>query len=142
MLQTWPRPKRITCVLGCCVIYGVVTSRHHTCIGHVTFFYKRPASASFEALFHSFIFCELLVRTPGSPLSAACDWCLMRVGRDTSSASLGWSVLPSSVIIVLALVNSTVPHGGLWYLNKTWECHPAPCQYRFHRTAVPFGWCL
>ena len=36
----------------------------------------------------------------------ACGWCLMGVGHNTSSASLGWSLLPSTVIIVLALINS------------------------------------
>ena len=41
-----------------------------------------------------------------------CGWCLTRVGRDTSSASLGWSLLPSTVIIVLALVNIAVSPVG------------------------------
>ena len=36
----------------------------------------------------------------------------MRVGHDASSASLGWSLLPSTVIIVLALVNSAVSPAG------------------------------
>ena len=71
-------------------------------------------------------------------MSAAYGWCLTRVGRYSSSTSLGWSLLPSSVIIVLALVNSAVSHRGLRYLNETWECCPTPCQYHFHRTAVPF----
>ena len=35
-------------------------------------------------------------------------WCLTLVGHDASSASQGWSLLPSTVIIVLVLVNSTV----------------------------------
>ena len=39
-------------------------------------------------------------------------WCLMHVGRDVSSTSLGWSLLPSTVIIVLALFNSTVFPAG------------------------------
>ena len=127
------------------VVYGTVmswvTSQHHMCSGHVTFFYKRLAGTLFDALFHSFSSCELLVHTPGLPLSAACGWCLMCVGHDVSSVSPGWNLLPSSVIIVLALVNNTMSHRGLWYLNETWECHPTPCQYHFHRTAVPFGWC-
>ena len=59
-------------------------------------------------------------------MSPAYGWCLTRVGRDTSSASLGWSLLPSSVIIVLALVNSAVSHRGLRYLNETRECTPLP----------------
>ena len=37
-----------------------------------------------------------------------CGWCLMHVGRDVSSISPGWSLLPSTVIIVLALVNRAV----------------------------------
>ena len=54
------------------------------------------------------------VRSSGLPLPPAYGWCLTRVGRDASSTSLGWSLLPSSVIIVLALVNSTVsPEGDL-----------------------------
>ena len=36
----------------------------------------------------------------------------MHVGHDTSSTSLSWSLLPSSVFIVLALVNSDVSHRG------------------------------
>ena len=52
----------------------------------------------------------------------------MRVGGDTSSASLGWSLLPSTVIIVLVLVNSAVsPAGTPKYLNETQECHSTPC---------------
>ena len=39
-------------------------------------------------------------------------WCLTRVGRDVSSTSPGWSLLPSSVIIVLALVHRAVSHRG------------------------------
>ena len=145
VLRTRPRPKPITCFrtlchLWCCDIMGVAW--HHMCSGHVTFVYKRMAGALFEALFCSFSSCKLSVRTPGLPLSTACGWCLMRVGCNASSTSPGWSLLPSSVIIVLALVSSAMSHGGLWYFNETLECHPAPCQYRFHRTAVPFGWCL
>ena len=41
-----------------------------------------------------------------------CGWCLTRVGHDASSASLGWSLLPSTVIIVLTLVNSAVSPAG------------------------------
>ena len=42
-------------VFGCYVVYGTVTSCvtswHCTCIGHVTFYYKRSAGTSFWALF-------------------------------------------------------------------------------------------
>ena len=41
-----------------------------------------------------------------------CGWCLTRVGCNASSVSPGWSLLPSTVIIVLALVNSTVSPVG------------------------------
>ena len=52
----------------------------------------------------------------------------MRVGHDMSSVSSGWSLLPLTVIIVLALVNSAVPPvGTLKYLNETRECHSTPC---------------
>ena len=102
-----------------------ITAPH--CISHMTFCYKRSADASLWALGLWFI------HLSGSPLSPVCGWCLTRVGRDASSASPGWSLLPSNIIIVLALVNR--------YLNETQECCLTPCQYRFHRTAVPFGWC-
>ena len=36
----------------------------------------------------------------------------MHAGHDVSSASPGWSLLPSNLIIVLALVNSTVSPAG------------------------------
>ena len=39
-------------------------------------------------------------------------WGLTHVGRNASSASLGWSLLPSTVIIVLAMVNSAVSPVG------------------------------
>ena len=41
-----------------------------------------------------------------------CGWCLTLVGHDASSASPGWSLLPSTVIIVLAWVNSAVSPAG------------------------------
>ena len=49
------RVRSMSLVLGCYIIYGVVTSsvmsQHRMCSGHVTFFYKRLAGASFWALF-------------------------------------------------------------------------------------------
>ena len=36
----------------------------------------------------------------------------MHIGCDASSASPGWSLLPSNVIIVLAMVNSAVSPAG------------------------------
>ena len=39
-------------------------------------------------------------------------WCPTRVGHDMSSVSLGWSLLPSTVFIMLALVNMTVSPAG------------------------------
>ena len=52
----------------------------------------------------------------------------MRVGHNASSASPGWSLLPLTVIIALALVNSTVsPAGTFKYLNKTQEYCSTPC---------------
>ena len=113
-----------------------VMSWPRICTGHMIGCYKRSA-----LLARGTLSSRPLVHPSGSPLSPAYGWCLTRVGHDMSSASLGWSLLPSSVIIVLALVNSTMSPGGLRYLNKTQECCPTPCQYCFHRTAVPFGWC-
>ena len=58
------------------------------------------------------------VLSSGLPLAPAYGWCPTRVGRDASSASPGWSLLPSSVLIVLALVNSDVPHRGTWVSQR------------------------
>ena len=96
-------------------VTSCVMSWHCTCTGHMTFSYKKLVDASFEALFGSFgsfWFVGLLVHPPGSPLSPAYGWCLTRVGRNASSASPDWSLLPSSIIIVLALVNNAVSPKG------------------------------
>ena len=45
-------------------------------------------------------------------------WCPMHVGCDASSLSLGWSLPPSIVLIVLALVNSVVLHRGTWVSQR------------------------
>ena len=55
-----------------------------------------------------------LVHPSGSPLAPAHGWCPTRAGHDASSVSPGWSLLPSSILIVLALVNSDIPHLGTW----------------------------
>ena len=139
--------RSVLLVFGCYVIWGggammsCVMSRHCMCTSHVTFCYKRSVDTSFGTLLAFWPF-WLLVRPSGLPLSPMYSWCLTHVGRDASSASPGWSLLPSSVFIVLALVNRVCPTRGLRYLNETRECCPAPCQYCFHRTAVPFSWCL
>ena len=49
-------------------------------------------------------------------------WCPMRVGHDASSMSPGWSLPPSSVLIVLALVNSDVPRRGTWLSQLPQDC--------------------
>ena len=94
-------------------VTSCVMSWHRTCTGHVTFYYKRSANASFEALLaHLALGSRQLVHPSGSSLSPMYGWCLTCVGFDMSSASPGWSLLPSSVIIVLALVNSAVSPKG------------------------------
>ena len=109
--------SKVHCLIfGRYVVYGAVTScvmsQCHTCTGHMTFYYKRLASALFSALFGSSRFIRLLVHPSGSPLSPAYSWCLTHVGCDASSMSLDWSLLPSSIVIVLALVNSSVSPKG------------------------------
>ena len=103
------RVQSMSLVFGCYVIYGAMTSCvmswHHTFTGHVTFCYKRSASAPFWAFW-------LLASPSGSPLSPAYGWCLMYVGHDASSTSPGWSLLPSSIVIVLALVDSALSPMG------------------------------
>ena len=84
-----------------------VTSQLCTCTGHMIICYKRLALLALGALGS-----RPLVHPSGLPLSPASGWCLMRVGHDTSSMSPGWSLLPSSVIIVLALVNSAMSPRG------------------------------
>ena len=83
-------------------------SQHCMCIGHMTFYYKRSADASVGVL----ACCSSIHQVRLYHQRPTYGWCLMRVGRDTSSMSPGWSLLPSIVIIVLALVNSTVSPAG------------------------------
>ena len=84
-----------------------------TCTGHMTFCYKRSADASFEALGALLALGSWPLVRPFIRFALAThSWCLMCVGRNASSTSLGWSLLPSSVIIVLALVNSAVSPKG------------------------------
>ena len=87
-----------------------VISQCHMCMGHMTCWYKRSDIISFWALLLCWLLLLRLVL--GSPLAPPYGWCPMRVGCDASSVSPGWSLLPSSVFIVLALVNSNVPHRG------------------------------
>ena len=83
-------------------------SQHRMCIGHVTFYYKR----STDALVGVLTCCLSIHQVRIYHQRPTCGWCLMRVGRDPSSVSPGWSLLPSIVIIVLALVNSAVSPAG------------------------------
>ena len=84
-----------------------VTARLRMCTGHMISCYKRSALLALEALSS-----RPLVHPSGLPLSPVYGWCLTCIGCDTSSASPGWSLLPSSIIIVLALVNSTMSPRG------------------------------
>ena len=80
---------------------------------HVTFNYKRSDDASFWALFGSFALVapatHLVLCLSMAPASG---WCPKHVGHDASNASPHWNLLPSSIFIVLALVNSDVSHWG------------------------------
>ena len=85
-------------------VISYVTSQHCMCIGHMTFAIKGLLMPCSRLLaFGSSIRQVCLYHQ--RPMSG---WCLMRVGCNVSSASPGWSLLPSNVIIVLALVNSAV----------------------------------
>ena len=110
------------------LLNGTVTSHVmswcHMCIGHMTFYYKRSTDTSVGVL----ACCSSIHQVWLYHQRPVCGWCLIRVGRNTSSVSLGWSLLPLTVIIVLALVNSAVsPAGTLKYLDKTRECCSTPC---------------
>ena len=85
-------------------VMSYVMSECHTCIGHVTFHYKRSANTSVGVL----ACCLSIRQVQLYHQRPTGGWCLTRVGRDTSNAFLGWSLLPSTVIIVLAMVNSAV----------------------------------
>ena len=89
-------------------VMSCVMSQHCTYTSHITFCYKRSANTSFKV----FWLFWLLVHPSGLPLSPTYGWCLTCVGRDMSSASLGCSLLSSSIFIVLALVNSAMSHRG------------------------------
>ena len=95
-----------------------------TCIGHVTIYYKRATNA----LVGVFACCSSIHQVRLYHQRPACGWCLIHVGRNASSTSPGGSLLPSTVIIVLAFVNSTMsPAGTPKYLNETRECCSTPC---------------
>ena len=81
-------------------------SQHCTCIGHMTFYYKWSANASVQGS------CLLFVHLSGLTLSPETHRWLVPIGRDTSRVSPAWSLLPSTVIIVLALVNSAMSQAG------------------------------
>ena len=89
-------------------VTSCVTSQHCMCIGHVTFHYIR----STDALVGVLACCSSVCQVQLCHQRPTCGWCLTCVGYDASSASPGWSLLPSTVIIVLALVNSTVAPAG------------------------------
>ena len=107
-----PRLKYVTLFSDVTSLMSTVTSYVMSqccmCISHMTFYYKRSVNALVGGSGLWF------VRSSGSTLSPeTCVWLVPNAcGRDTSSASLGWSLLPSNVIIVLALVNSTVSPAG------------------------------
>ena len=105
-------------------VTSYMMSQYCTCIGHMAIYYKRAANTSVVVLAYSLLVCwvRLCYQRP------LCGWCLTCVGHDASSTSPAGSLLPSTVIIVLALVNSTVsPAGTHKYLNETQECRSTPC---------------
>ena len=74
----------------------------------VTFYYKRATKASVGVL----ACCSSVRQVRLYHQRPACGWCLTRVGRDMSSSSPGWSLLPLTVIIVLALLIAPCPQWG------------------------------
>ena len=105
-------------------VTSYVTSRHHMCIGHMTFYYKRLPMPQWRVL----ACCLSIHQVQLYHQRPACGWCLTHVGCNASGTSLGRSLLPSIVIIVSAFVNSAVsPAGTHKYLNETGECCSTPC---------------
>ena len=89
-------------------VTSYVTSQHCMCIGHVNFYYKRSTDPLVGVLACG----SSIHQVRPYHQRPLCGWCLTGVGHDTSSVSPGWSLLPSNVIIVLALVNSAVSPAG------------------------------
>ena len=107
-----PRPKCIILFADVTSLKGTVmsymTSQSCMCVGHMTFYYKRSANTSVGVL----ACCSSIHQVRLYHQRPTDGWCLMCVGCDVSSMSQGWSLLPSTVIIVLALVNSAVSPVG------------------------------
>ena len=91
-----------------CAVTSYMMSQCYMCIGHMTFYYKRSTNALVGVL----ACCSSVHQVRLYHQRPVGGWCLTRVGCDTSSISLSWSLLPSTVIIVLALVNSAVSPAG------------------------------
>ena len=102
-------------------VMSYVTSQCHTCVCHMTFYYKRSA----DALVGVLACCSSVHQVQLYHQRPTCGWCLTRVGCDASSTSLGWSLLPSTVIIVLALVNSAVSPVG----TPSISMRPGSCRF-------------
>ena len=66
-------------------VTSYVTSQHCTCIGHVTFYYKRATDTSVGALACCLSICQVRLYHQ----RPTCGWCLTCVGHDVSSTSLG-----------------------------------------------------
>ena len=75
-----PHPKRVILFSDVTSLKGAVTSyvmpQHCTCIGHVTFYYKRPASASVGGSGLLFIHSSGLTLSPET-----CVWLVPNVCR-------------------------------------------------------------
>ena len=91
-----------------CAVTSYVMSQCYMCIGHMTFNYKRSTNASVGVLACCLSICQVRLYNQ-RPMGG---WCLTCVGCDASSTSLGWSLLPSTVIIVLVLVNNAMSPVG------------------------------
>ena len=85
-----------------------VMSQHYMCIGHGPFTIKGLLMPQWGLL----ACCSFVHQVRLYHQRPMCGWCLTCVGCDASSASPGWSLLPSTVIIVLALVNSAMSPAG------------------------------
>ena len=89
------RHLSLRCYVISDAVMSCMMSQCCTCMSHMTFGYKSSQRAWFRALsaLEALMFCKVLC-SPGSPLAPTYGWCLTRVGRDASSTSLGWSLLP------------------------------------------------
>ena len=105
-------------------VMSYMMSQHHTCIGHMTIYYKRAANTSVRGVF------PLVHRFVRSLSPKTLVWLVSNTCRSQRIKRISrWEPTSfNSNYCVSALVNSTgSPAGTHKYLNETRECCSTPC---------------